>query len=286
MRHAADRARRLVAALPGWRRVYGALGGTRRCRNLPKSLSHKGGSGDARLRSAPPHHKPVRAGTLLHTLRGHSDRLGRCAFHPAGLHFATAGFDTTWRLWDLATGVELLCQEGHSRAVYTVCFQPDGALALSGGLDGHARVWDMRTGRSVLTLSGHVRAVLAADWSPDGHTIATGAGDACCRVWDARKGGACIATLPAHAGLVTAVRFEPAAGGTLLTASHDGTFKLWQAPRWGLLRSVRAGEGRVMDADLAPNANLVATASYDRTVKIWQIPAEAASTDVCMLDAL
>ena len=182
---------------------------------------------------------------------------------------ATAGFDATWRLWDCATGAELLCQEGHSRAVYTVCFQPDGALALSGGLDGHARVWDLRTGRSILTLSGHVRAVLAADWSPDGHTIATGAGDACCRVWDVRRGGACVATLPAHAGLITAVRFEPAAGGVLLTASHDGTFKFWQAPRWGLLRAVRAGEGRVMAADVSAHASLVAVATFDRTVKLW-----------------
>ena len=93
------------------------------------------------------------AGTLLHTLRGHSDRLGRCAFHPAGLHLATAGFDATWRLWDVATGAELLCQEGHSRAVYAVAFQRDGALALSGGLDAHARVWDMRTVRVAAELA-------------------------------------------------------------------------------------------------------------------------------------
>jgi hypothetical protein len=68
-------------------------------------------------------------------LQGHTDRLGRVAFHPMGRHLATASFDTTWRLWDCETGACLLEQEGHSRAVYAVAFQQDGALAGSVGLD-------------------------------------------------------------------------------------------------------------------------------------------------------
>jgi U4/U6 small nuclear ribonucleoprotein PRP4 len=62
-------------------------------------------------------------GKLLRTLSGHSDRLGRIAFHPMGRHLGTASFDLTWRLWDVETGQCLLEQEGHSRSVYTVAFQ-------------------------------------------------------------------------------------------------------------------------------------------------------------------
>ena len=39
----------------------------------------------------------------LATLKGHTDRLGRIAYHPAGRHLGTASFDATWRLWDLET---------------------------------------------------------------------------------------------------------------------------------------------------------------------------------------
>jgi len=74
-------------------------------------------------------------GDLLHTLEGHTDRLGRIAFHPMGQHLATASFDTTWRLWDLEAGTCLMEQEGHSRSVYTISFQTDGSLIASGGLD-------------------------------------------------------------------------------------------------------------------------------------------------------
>lgn len=68
-------------------------------------------------------------------LQGHTDRLGRVAFHPMGRHLATASFDMTWRLWDCESGECLLEQEGHSRGVYAVAFQQDGALAGSVGLD-------------------------------------------------------------------------------------------------------------------------------------------------------
>ena len=78
-------------------------------------------------------------GKLLHQLRGHTQRLGRVAFHPAGAHFGTASFDGTWRLWDVDTGDCLLEQEGHSRAVYALAFHPDGSLAASAGLDAHGQ---------------------------------------------------------------------------------------------------------------------------------------------------
>ena len=68
-------------------------------------------------------------------MQGHTERLGRVAFHPMGRHIGTASFDETWRLWDVETSSCLVEQEGHSRAVYTVAFHPDGSLAASGGLD-------------------------------------------------------------------------------------------------------------------------------------------------------
>jgi U4/U6 small nuclear ribonucleoprotein PRP4 len=121
----------------------------------------------------------------------------------------------------------------------------------------------------VLTLSGHVKALLAADWAPGGTLLATGAGDNAARVWDIRAHGKCLATLPAHASLLTAVRFEPEAGAVLMTASHDATLKVWSGVDWRLMRAVRASEGRIMAADIGARGELMASVSYDRAVKIW-----------------
>lgn len=65
-------------------------------------------------------------------MSGHSGRVARVAFHPSGSFVGSAGFDGTWRLWDVTTSKELLAQEGHSKEVYSLAFQDDGALAASG----------------------------------------------------------------------------------------------------------------------------------------------------------
>lgn len=225
------------------------------------SLMTGGVDGLARLWSA--------TGKLLHTLEGHTDRLGRIAMHPMGRHAATSSFDTTWRLWDLETGQCVVEQEGHSRAVYAVAFHPDGSLALSVGMDAIGRLWDCRTGRSLTVLSGHVKPVLAVDFSPDGVHAATGSEDHAARIWDLRQ-RKCSYTLPAHRSLVSAVRFERHSGAHLLTAGYDNVAKVWSVRDHSLLKILAGHEGKVMGADLAPgDEQLVATVSYDRTIKLW-----------------
>ncbi len=74
----------------------------------------------------------IRSDSPLATMKGHEGRVSRVAFHPSGDHVASAGFDTSWRLWDVNTQKEILLQEGHSKEVYSVEFQSDGALLASG----------------------------------------------------------------------------------------------------------------------------------------------------------
>lgn len=209
-------------------------------------------------------------GRLLRTLEGHTDRLGRIAFHPMGQHLGTASFDMTWRLWDLETGQCLQEQEGHSRAVYAVAFQQDGSLAASGGLDAYGRIWDMRTGRCVMTLQGHVKSVLAVDFSPNGYHVATGSEDNTACIFDLRKKGR-IAVLPGHNSLIAQVKFEPGAGRFLLTSGYDNLSKLWCGKKFKLTKILAGHDGKVMGSDICPDgSNLIATVGYDRTLKIWQ----------------
>ena len=49
---------------------------------------------------------------LKATLRGHAERVCRIQYHPSGRFLGSASFDKTWRLWDVATQQEILCQEG------------------------------------------------------------------------------------------------------------------------------------------------------------------------------
>ena len=86
----------------------------------------------------------------LFTLKGHQARLCKTAFHPTGRHVFTTSFDTTWRLWDVETGSELLLQDGHDRETYGVGLHPDGSLCAVTDFGGVVNIWDLRSGKAVI----------------------------------------------------------------------------------------------------------------------------------------
>lgn len=67
--------------------------------------------------------------------------------------------------------------------------------------------------------------MLSADFSPNGYHLATGGEDNTCRIWDLRKRKT-LYIIPAHANLVSQVKFEPQEGYFLVTASYDMTAKV------------------------------------------------------------
>jgi hypothetical protein len=69
------------------------------------------------------------------TLRAHRGPVFGVCFSPDGTRLASGGgVDRTVRVWDTATGKEVLVLSGHTSPVNGVCFSPDGKrLATSGG---------------------------------------------------------------------------------------------------------------------------------------------------------
>jgi WD40 repeat protein len=80
------------------------------------------------------------------------------AFLPDGRHALSGSYDSTLRLWDLATGGTLRTLEGHSSGVNAVAMLADGTRALSGSDDKTLRLWDLASGESLRTL-GHASKV-------------------------------------------------------------------------------------------------------------------------------
>lgn len=89
------------------------------------------------------------------------------------------------RVFDIATGRQVLTLTGHSAAVHVAVFSPDGSRIATGSNDMTAKLWDSGTGQEVFTLRGHTAGVLSVGFSPDGRSIVTGSIDKTVRVWDA-----------------------------------------------------------------------------------------------------
>jgi WD40 repeat protein len=64
------------------------------------------------------------------------------AFSPDGLRLASASHDRTIKLWDVATGQEVLTFSGRTGHIDSVAFSPDGNRLASGHEDGTVKVWD------------------------------------------------------------------------------------------------------------------------------------------------
>jgi WD40 repeat protein len=180
----------------------------------------------------------------------------------------------TVRLWDVTTGGDLASlgsdlgltgpDIGNARGV----FSPDQTRLV---VEGH--LFDAASGQKLSDLRGDAEFV----FSPNNQRLVTYGGRA--TLWDAASGRQ-VAVLPhepptgdAHivfgpGGSAKDVAFSPD-GSRILTASEDGTARLWNSVDGAELAVFRGHEGPVRHAAFSANGQRVLTTSPDGTARLW-----------------
>jgi WD40 repeat protein len=197
------------------------------------------------------------------------------AVTPDGARIVTGSTDSTARVWDATTGVELLQLKGHTWPVNSVVVTPDGTRIVTGSGDQTARVWDAKTGAELLRLKGHTAAVNSVAVTPDATHIVTGSSDHTARVWD-RKTGAEELRLKGHTDAVNSVAVTPD-GTRIVTGSgpSDNTARVWDARTGAEWRQLKGHAGGVKSVAVTPDGTRVATGSEDKTARVWDARTEA-----------
>lgn len=153
---------------------------------------------------------------------------------------------------------------GVAPAVDDVAWSGDGRV-VTGGDDAWAYVWDASTGRRLVGVQ-EADSVNSVAFSADGTKIATAYGKRV-HVRSSRNGRQ-LAELRGHGDLVTDVEFRQD-GRVVVTASNDGTARIWDVADEATIRTLRGHKSFVESAIFSPDGRSVLTGSADGTARVW-----------------
>jgi WD40 repeat protein len=200
------------------------------------------------------------------------------AFSPDGkMLLSTALWQSGPRLWDVATGKELLAFSGHHAGVDVLAYSADGKTLYSAGREKQVLHWDLTTGRESQRFRWTSPEFSLVALSPDGKTAATqGQSEAksTVRLWDLATGKE-LRSLGqidhANPGFnPSSITFSP--DGKLLAAAGNNAALLWNVATGEKLRQFGHPSSFTSLAFTPDGKRLAgATGGQNAAVRIWDV---------------
>ncbi|RDB30116.1 Vegetative incompatibility protein HET-E-1 [Hypsizygus marmoreus] len=218
---------------------------------------------------------------VLHVLEGHTSVVNCLAYSSDGRKIVSGSRDNTIRIWDAATGKELLLPlDGHTDWVNSVAYSPNSKKLVSGSKDGTVRIWNAETGREISQFSLDSEVPTVA-YSPDTNTVVSGSGNII-TIWNIETKTR-VFVLQEHSDLITSVTYS-ANGKLIASGSLDKTILIWNAQTGKrIFKPLISHTAWISSVAFSPNGNKIASGSGDGTVRVWNIGHAASGTQKILL---
>lgn len=199
-------------------------------------------------------------------LEGHKNNVAAIAFSPDSKMLASASWDATIKLWDVAMKSELHTFKGHKEAVNAVVFSPDGKVIASGSGDKTIKLWNVSERHEVDTFEDHKGPVTDLLFSTNGERLVSGSQDGTVKLWNV-PGIHVTKTLEEHRNWVSAIALSPD-GQTFVSGSLDKTVWVGEVPSGAEIARLRRGEHYATDITFSSDGRILAQAFTDHTVRL------------------
>nr|KAF6449995.1 dynein assembly factor with WD repeats 1 [Molossus molossus] len=202
--------------------------------------------------------------SLFKVLRAHILPLTNVALNKSGSCFITGSYDRTCKVWNTASGEELLTLDGHRNVVYAIAFNnPYGDKIATGSFDKTCKLWNAETGACYHTFRGHTAEIVCLSFNPQSTLVATGSMDTTSKLWDIQNGEE-VFTLTGHSAEIISLSFNTL-GDRIITGSFDHTAVVWDTETGRKVYTVIGHCAEISTAMFNWDCSMVLTGSMDKT---------------------
>lgn len=156
------------------------------------------------------------------------------------LTYATTGDNASIIIYKISERGPLLRFRGHTQGINTLQFDPNTQLLASGSDDHTIRIWHGKSPTSVMTLTGHQGPVICTRWLPS-------------------------------TGIISALDPTAFGGARLVSASLDGTLRVWDPNKGVCLAVLSLHEAPIFTFEVSANGRFLASGGLDGVLLVWDI---------------